>query len=200
MNGTAPGRIRVEPVRREWADALSHGDAEFTQRFAVPVEKDWAGFPEALPIIIAAAQRDEPDQWGPHLFFGDDGALIGNGGWKGPPADGTAELGYAVAPARQGRGVATAVVRELVRRARIAACEWSSLTPWRPSRRPRACSRDADSQRWPSSSTPTKGRFGVGSITSKIRQLTLMTGRRQHAVTLICSAADPADPCPRSAS
>jgi hypothetical protein len=24
------------------------------------------------------------------------------------------------------------------------ACEWSSLTPWRPSRRPRACSRDAD--------------------------------------------------------
>src|SRR5438105_15466814 len=83
-----------------------------------PFEKDWAGFPEALPIIIAAAQRDEPDQWGPHLFFGDDGALIGNGGWKGPPADGTAELRYAVAPARQGRRVATAVVRELVRRAR----------------------------------------------------------------------------------
>ena len=110
MNGAAPGRIRIEPVRREWAGALSHGDAEFTKRFAVPVEKDWAGFPEALPIIIAAAQRDEPDQWGPHLFFGDDGALIGNGGWKGPPADGTAELGYAVAPARQGRGIATAVV------------------------------------------------------------------------------------------
>lgn len=39
---------------------------------------------------------------------------------EGAPADGAAELGYAVAPARQGRGVATAVVRELVRRARIA--------------------------------------------------------------------------------
>ena len=34
--------------------------------------------------------------------------------------NGAAELGYAVAPARQGRGVATAVVRELVRRARAA--------------------------------------------------------------------------------
>ena len=45
MNGAAPGRIRVEPVRRGWAGALSHGDAEFTKRFAVPVEKDWAGFP-----------------------------------------------------------------------------------------------------------------------------------------------------------
>ena len=57
---------------------------------------------------------------GTHLFFGDDGALIGNGGWKGPPLDGAAELGYAVAPARQGRGVATAVVRELAGRARAA--------------------------------------------------------------------------------
>ncbi len=71
-------------------------------------------------IIIAAAHEGGPGHWGPHLFFGEDGALIGNGGWKGPPVDGAAELGYAVAPARQGRGVATAVVRELVRRARVA--------------------------------------------------------------------------------
>ena len=49
--------------------------------------------------------------------------MIGNGGWKGPPVDGAAELGYAVAPARQGRGVATAVVRELVRRARVAGLQ-----------------------------------------------------------------------------
>ena len=48
MNGAAPGRIRIEPVRREWAGALSHGGAEFTKRFAVSVEKDWAGFPEAI--------------------------------------------------------------------------------------------------------------------------------------------------------
>ena len=105
MNGTAPGRIRVEPVRREWADALSHGDAEFTQRFAVPVEKDWAGFPEALPIIIAAAQRDEPDQWGPHLFFGDDGALIGNGGWKGPRR--TARPNWAMPSHRRAKAAAS---------------------------------------------------------------------------------------------
>jgi RimJ/RimL family protein N-acetyltransferase len=108
VNGTGQGRVRVEPVRREWADALAHGDAEFTKRFGLPVEPGWAGFPEALTIIVAA-QGDEPDQWGPHLFFGNDGALIGNGGWKGAPVGGAAGLGYAVAPARQGRGVATAV-------------------------------------------------------------------------------------------
>ena len=32
---------------------------------------------------------------------------------------GEAELGYVVAPSRQGRGIATAVVQELVNRARI---------------------------------------------------------------------------------
>jgi RimJ/RimL family protein N-acetyltransferase len=120
VNGTGPGRIRIEPARREWADALAEGDAEFTRRFGVPVEAGWAGFPEALAIIIAAAHDGGPGPWGPHLFFGEDRALIGNGGWKGPPVDAAAELGYAVAPARQGQGVATAVVRELVRRARTA--------------------------------------------------------------------------------
>ncbi len=39
MNGAGPGRIRIEPVEREWADALSHVDAEFTKQFAVPAEK-----------------------------------------------------------------------------------------------------------------------------------------------------------------
>src|SRR5207245_144267 len=61
---------------------------------------------------------------GPHLFFSYDGALIGNGGWK-PPLSGAAELGYAVPPARQGRGIATAVGRELVRRARAERSRWA---------------------------------------------------------------------------
>ncbi len=45
---------------------------------------------------------------------------MGNAGWKGEPVEEVAELGYAVAPERQGRGVATAVVRELLARARTA--------------------------------------------------------------------------------
>ena len=64
MTGRGPGRIRVEPVTREQADALSDSDAEFTRRFEVPVEAGWAGFPEALPIIIAAARDGGPGPWG----------------------------------------------------------------------------------------------------------------------------------------
>ena len=112
--------VRVEPIRREWAEALAEGDTVFAQQFGIPVEAGWSGFPEALPILLQAATSGVPDEWAPQLFFDDDGALVGNGGWKGRPEHGAAELGYAVAPARQRRGIATAVVRELIERGRRA--------------------------------------------------------------------------------
>jgi RimJ/RimL family protein N-acetyltransferase len=112
--------VQVEPIRREWAEALAEGDAVFTERFGIAVEAGWSGFPKAVLILLQATRAGIPGEWGPQLFFDDDGALVGNGGWKGVPVKGAAELGYAVAPARQRRGIATAVVRELVERARRA--------------------------------------------------------------------------------
>ncbi|MHB8611965.1 MAG: GNAT family N-acetyltransferase [Candidatus Dormibacteraceae bacterium] len=112
--------VRVEPVTREWAEALAGGDALFSERFGVPVEPGWSGFPQALPLLVAAARGGGPPEWGPQLLFDGDGVLVGSGGWKGVPVDGAAELGCAVAPARQGRGIATAVVLQLIKRARMA--------------------------------------------------------------------------------
>ena len=43
--------------------------------------------------------------------------LVGLGGFKGPPRDGVLEIGYAVAPDWEGRGIATAATRELLREA-----------------------------------------------------------------------------------
>jgi RimJ/RimL family protein N-acetyltransferase len=113
--------VRVEPATVAWMEALVEGDDVFASRFGIPVVEGWAGFPEAVPHTLGAV-REQPDQtWGTHLFFAEgDGALVGFGGWKGAPVDGAAELGYAVAPARQGRGIATAVVTELIARARAA--------------------------------------------------------------------------------
>ncbi|NMO93626.1 GNAT family N-acetyltransferase [Actinomycetospora sp. TBRC 11914] len=42
------------------------------------------------------------------------------GGFTGPPRDGEVEIGYQVAPAHRGRGLATAAVRVWVERARAA--------------------------------------------------------------------------------
>lgn len=73
-----------------------------------------------MTFILKAGRGQVPREWGAHLIFDSDGTLVGNGGWKGPPADGKAEIGYAVAPGRQGRGIATAAVQIFVRQARSA--------------------------------------------------------------------------------
>jgi glutathione peroxidase len=116
--------VTVLPARLEWLEALSGGDETFTARFGIPVVAGWVGFPDALPLAVDGARKDPGNEWGTHLFFDDqDGALVGFGGWKDAPRAGIVELGYAVAPARQGRGIATDVVRELLRRAREAGVD-----------------------------------------------------------------------------
>jgi ribosomal-protein-alanine N-acetyltransferase len=110
--------IRVVPARLDWLTALAEGDDVFTERFGVLVEPGWIGFPEALPFAVDAAREHDADAWGPHLFFDDDGALVGFGGFKGPPSASRVEIGYAVAPSRQGRGIATAATRWMIDRAR----------------------------------------------------------------------------------
>lgn len=117
---TIAGVVDVVAARVDWLEALVVSDDAFTDRFGIPVVAGWVGFPEALPLALDGARHRPGDPWGTHLFFDDDGALVGFGGFKGEPRDGEVEVGYAVAPARQGCGIATSVVTQLVSRARAA--------------------------------------------------------------------------------
>ena len=49
-----------------------------------------------------------------------DGALVGSAGFMGPPVGGTTEIGYSICQSHRRRGIATAAVGALVRRARAA--------------------------------------------------------------------------------
>lgn len=109
--------VQVLPARLDWLEALTESDTVFSSRFGIAVEPDWSGFPEAVPAALSAARERSQDLWGTYLFLDDDGALVGIGGFKGPPTDDVVEIGYAVAPSRQGRGIATAAVQDLLARA-----------------------------------------------------------------------------------
>ena len=54
-------------------------------------------------------------EWGPRFFVdGEPDSVVGWGGFKGPPVDGTVEIGYEIAAGVQGRGFATAAARAMV--------------------------------------------------------------------------------------
>jgi RimJ/RimL family protein N-acetyltransferase len=109
--------VRIEPLQRVWIEALSISDAVFSERFGYSVTPNWAGFPEVLPQALDAARKNDGDPWGSYLFFDGD-VLVGFGGFKGPPRGGAVEIGYAVGPSYQGRGIATTAARLLIERAR----------------------------------------------------------------------------------
>lgn len=71
------------------------------------------------PTRDALAADPSRARWGARLFVVDEPrTLVGWGGFKGAPdADGAVEIGYAIAPAWEGRGVATAAVGAMLREA-----------------------------------------------------------------------------------
>lgn len=114
---------RIEAAQLVWLEALVATDEVFTREFGVPVAPGWVGFPESLPYFVEAARAHDADPWGTCLLFDDDEVLVGLVGFKGPPHDGAVEIGYSVAPERQGRGLATSAAKQLIERARAAGVE-----------------------------------------------------------------------------
>jgi RimJ/RimL family protein N-acetyltransferase len=135
----------VLPARLDWLLALAESDEVFCTRFGIPVEPGWSGFPEAVPAAVAAARDCPEDPWGTHLVFDGDGTLVGIGGFKDAPRDGVVEIGYAVSPARQGRGIATAAVEYFLTHGARRAPTPSSLTCWPAPAHRRPCCRGRES-------------------------------------------------------
>lgn len=113
-------RLKLVDGNLELLTAALAGGGALGALLGVSVADDWAGFPEALPVLCASyAKTPEGHKWGSLLFVEPEArALVGLGGFKGPPSsDAVVEIGYAIAPAFQGRGLATDAVAQMVRRA-----------------------------------------------------------------------------------
>jgi len=119
-----PPRLNLVNGNLELLTAAVAGGGALEALLGVSVADDWAGFPEALPVLRASYEKSpQGHTWG-SLFFVEPRArmLVGFGGFKGPPSsDAVVEIGYAIAPAFQGQGLATDAVAQMVQRAFEAA-------------------------------------------------------------------------------
>jgi [ribosomal protein S5]-alanine N-acetyltransferase len=95
-------------------DAALAGDDSLARALGHKVVPGWATFTGALrPTRDALAANGS--RWGARFFLaGDPPELVGWGGFKGPPRDGTVELGYEIAQSRRGHGLASAATRAML--------------------------------------------------------------------------------------
>ena len=115
-------RLRLIPARADHFTAMRDGDEALGHALGLTVAEGWVGLEDHRDVIANAdsylEQHPGAADWWMYLFVHEaDAALVGVGGFKGAPADGVVELGYALAPSYRGRGLALEAARGMVARA-----------------------------------------------------------------------------------
>jgi RimJ/RimL family protein N-acetyltransferase len=97
-------------------EAALEDDQALSEAIGYPVVPGWATFKDALGVVRDTLAADPAwVEWGPRFFVDTNPeSVVGWGGFKGPPADGTVEIGYEIAADLQGRGLATAATRAML--------------------------------------------------------------------------------------
>ncbi|MBD2102500.1 GNAT family N-acetyltransferase [Leptolyngbya sp. FACHB-261] len=105
-------------VERIHIEALLRSKSELAEMLQVTVPKSWPHFPEAFSLPADEARESSPDlrEWHGYFFIHpEEGMLVGNGGFKGPPDEsGTVEIGYEIASEYWNRGFATEAAQQLI--------------------------------------------------------------------------------------
>jgi RimJ/RimL family protein N-acetyltransferase len=96
--------------------AIVSGPDETARCLNVVVPASWPEFPETFPYALEMfANGHDVRPWWTYVFVDPErSALVGSGGFKGPPSSaGIVELGYETAPSFRNRGYATEAARGL---------------------------------------------------------------------------------------
>jgi ribosomal-protein-alanine N-acetyltransferase len=113
-------RLELVPATYEHCAAEVRDTAELAALLGADVPADWPPplNDEHSQRFFLETLRDRPESvgWCVWYFIAHVGArtVIGNGGFKGEPQDGTVEVGYSIIPAFQRRGYASEAVAALV--------------------------------------------------------------------------------------
>jgi RimJ/RimL family protein N-acetyltransferase len=107
--------VRLLPVTLEHLDAYRNEPSKLGVLLTSSIPDGWPEFPEAMDFT-AEKLRAHPEQgeWWMHLFLdAESGALVGSGGFVGPPTERTVEVGYEIAPSFRGLGYGSAAAGAL---------------------------------------------------------------------------------------
>ena len=109
--------------------AARRGDGALAAMLGMEIAKGWLEFPEALDMMCADYESAQAArEWGTLFFIAESPRrLVGWGGYKGAPKEGTVEIGYAIAPGERGKDYATAAARAMIERA-FASADISAVT------------------------------------------------------------------------
>lgn len=121
---TTTATLTIRPATAAQLDALIRDPARLERELGATLpDAGWPEFPEAVTFTsdVLRQRPEEADWW--MYFFVDETlpAVVGSGGFKGAPVEGSVEIGYEVAPRFRGRNYATRAAELLVRRAFEAA-------------------------------------------------------------------------------
>lgn len=103
-------RLELIPADAPILRAVVEGAGSLSDLLGVNVPEGWPEYPESYRHALAVFERDPSIlPWWTHVFVDRAaGALVGSGGYSGPPTpEGVVEIGYEIAPAYRGRGLAT---------------------------------------------------------------------------------------------
>jgi len=113
-------RLRLVPCELNHFEAILDDERRLAPALGVTLAEDWLGFPAAREAMRPCYEhlKSNPSVlgWWTYLFVHKaDRALVGLGGFKGgPDAEGAVEIGYALAPAYRGAGLATEAARGMI--------------------------------------------------------------------------------------
>lgn len=109
-------RLLIVPCEARHLEALLDSPERFESEFGWSVAEDVTMFPEAWDHMrLALRKNPAAAAWGGRLaILKDEERLVGMGGYKGDPSpEGAVEIGYEVASAYRGRGLAAEMARGL---------------------------------------------------------------------------------------
>ena len=124
----ATARLRLIPATAAHFEALAESEARLAAALGVTAAEEWLEFDAARAAMAQAgeflAEHPEAARWWTYWFVhAADARLIGLGGFKGAPAEGVVEIGYALAPAYRAQGLASEAAEGMIAFARAHAVE-----------------------------------------------------------------------------